>query len=310
MHPKCSNKVQQPQYLKLEIEIDFKAQPDVLDQWSFPNPEEQEANRNNKDAWYKWMVMIRTIIWDPGRGGQAHINNTTKTIMNRIKLWNSYLKHSSDIFNVPKKASTNSNKHNDTIARNKRCIKYAAIGELSKAFKSLSPSPAIQYNDAVITALRNKHPEEAPPNLEPYQTESNTLTNWAKVAQLIIEGKICSDAQAIAYGARLIAIPKPDNTPRPIAVGSLLRRSAGAILLQRHSEQISKILGPNQLGVNVKQGVEIFSHGFKAISKHIQTNNKGVFVKIDFQNAFNTCKRRKLLELVRKQIPELYGYAR
>ncbi|ETO34197.1 hypothetical protein RFI_02897, partial [Reticulomyxa filosa] len=401
MHPKCANKMQQPHYLQPEIELDFKSQPVDLDQWSFPNPEEVAhypakiisripkaarshfasiasvtlldiAMRNNKEAWSKWMVMIRSILWDPGRGGKAHINNKTKIIMNRIKLWrdqsfaqlwNNYLKHSSDIFNAPKKASTNSNKHNDTIARNKRCIKYAAIGELSKAFKSLSPSPATQYNDAVITALRNKHPDEAPPidivtsfednknpnlppipihkhitieeltkyisklsrsssggidlftaqhliDLEPYQNESSTLTNWAKVAQLIIEGRACADAQAIAYGARLIAIPKPDNTPRPIAVGSLLRRSAGAILLQRHSEQISKTLGPKQLGVNVKQGAEIFSHGFKAISKHIQTNNKGVLVKIDFQNAFNTCKRRKLLELVRKQIPELYGYAR
>ncbi|ETO26815.1 hypothetical protein RFI_10319, partial [Reticulomyxa filosa] len=403
MHPKCSNRVHQPQIPRPDIEIDFNipAELDNSDQWIFPKPEEialypakiipripkaarshfasiasislmDIANRNNKESWAKWMVMIRSILWAPSRGGRAHINNTTKTILDRIKLWRDksysqlwkdYLKHSNDIFEETKNRSTFSNKHNNVAARNKRCIKFAAIGELSKAFKSLTPSPNMQYNDNVITALRNKHPDELPPHeivtsfaqnkdprmppipihkhitveelskyinklsrsssggidlftaqhlrdLAPYQTESSTLTNWTKVAQLVIEGKVCMDAQAIAYGARLIAIPKPDNTPRPIAVGSLFRRSAGAILLQRHSENISKTLGPNQLGVNVKQGIEIFSHGLKAISRHIQANNKGVLVKIDFQNAFNACKRKKLLELVRMQVPELYGYAK
>ncbi|ETO07174.1 hypothetical protein RFI_30218, partial [Reticulomyxa filosa] len=400
MHPKCSKAVKRQQPQITEIKIDFNG-PNVdeeLSQWTFPTPEEiavypariitripQEARghfasiaswvlldisqNNSKESWAKWMTLIRTILWAPNRGGKTHHKQTTKVIMSRIKLWREqnfnqlwkdFLSHSANVYNASK--STIPAKPN-TAAKNKRCIQYAAIGELSKAFKALSPSPSMIYDDQTIAALQKKHPDEPPPSdiiasfarnqnpdlpplplhkqiteeeliqyiqklnrtssggidlftaqhlidLMPYQAESNTLTHWAKVAQMVIEGKVCPEAQAIAYGARLIAIPKPDNTPRPIAIGSLFRRSAGAILLQRHSKEISSVLGPNQLGVNAKRGIETFFHGFKAVVKHIQRNKQGVAVKIDFQNAFNSCKRRKLLDLVRKRIPELYEYAR
>ncbi|ETO07399.1 hypothetical protein RFI_29992 [Reticulomyxa filosa] len=361
MHPKCSKALNRQQPQITDIKIDFndpRADDDESIQWTFPTPEEiavypakiiaripqlarahfasiasmvllEISKNNNKDAWNQ--IVERAKFQSIMEGIPVHSGTVYETIKNP--------------------SSTKPN----AITKNKRCIQFAAIGELSKAFKALTPSPSMKYDDQTIAALQRKHPDEFPPSdinpnmppipthkhitneeltkyinklsrsssggidlftaqhlidLEPYQAESNTLSNWSKVTQLIIEGRVCPDAQAIAYGARLIAIPKPDNTPRPIAVGSLFRRSAGAILLQRHSETISKILGPNQLGVNVKQGIEIFSHGFKAISKHIQSNNKGVLVKIDFQNAFNACKRRKLLELLSiSSVPNLFHAA-
>ncbi|ETO06245.1 hypothetical protein RFI_31151, partial [Reticulomyxa filosa] len=400
MHPKCSRAAnrQQPQITEIKIDFNGPIEDEQSLQWRFPMPEEiaiypariiaripqaarghfasiaswvllDISQNNNKESWAKWMILIRTILWTPNRRGKAHHNQTTKVIMSRIKLWREqnfnqlwkdFLSHSANVYDANKNTAP---AEPNTATKNKRCIQYAAIGELSKAFKALAPSPSMIYNDQTISALQKKHPDEPPPSdiiasfarnqdpdlpplplhkqiteeeliqyiqklnrtssggidlftaqhlidLMPYQAESNTLVHWAKVAQMVIEGKVCPEAQAIAYGARLIAIPKPDNTPRPIAIGSLFRRSAGAILLQRHSKEISSVLGPNQLGVNAKRGIETFFHGFKAVVKHIQRNKQGVAVKIDFQNAFNSCKRRKLLDLVRKRIPELYEYAR
>ncbi|ETO32744.1 hypothetical protein RFI_04372 [Reticulomyxa filosa] len=105
-------------------------------------------------------------------------------------------------------------------------------------------------------------------------------------------------------------IAKPDGSPRHIAIGSLLRRSAGAILLKRHADKIQSFVGPNQFGINVKAGIELFVHGLKAILQHIRPIEDAVAIKVDFKNAFNACKRSKLLDLIRRHIPELYGYVK
>ncbi|ETO04439.1 hypothetical protein RFI_32957, partial [Reticulomyxa filosa] len=321
----------------------------------------REVATNNDDAaWTKWLLFTRLILWDPGRGGSRHANATTKAIISRIKLWkeNNLLKlwkdfceHSNAIIAANEARELNPSKQAKTNASHAKAIKLTALGELSKAFKALTPSQPIKYDENTIQQLQQKHPPEAPPielmhslesddvihtlapipahdpisvdeliaytrklgrtsaggvdlfaaqhliDLVPFEYESGTLSNWAKVTTLIINGMVCQSAAPIAYGARLIGIAKPDGSPRPIAIGSLLRRSAGAILMKRHAEKIKRIVGPNQFGINVKAGIELFIHGFKAVLQHIRPIKDAAAVKVDFKNAFNSCKRSRVIEL-------------
>ncbi|ETO07955.1 hypothetical protein RFI_29435 [Reticulomyxa filosa] len=327
------------------------------------------ADNNDISAWTKWVSLTRLILWDPGRGGTKHANSIANSVINRTKLWregnikklwDDFCEHSLALPTPGKPRPTKVSSIARTNTTHAKAIKLAALGELSKAFKALTPSQTVSYNDDTIKQLRDKHPYEPLPapilqaidrdershrippilpmepistdeittyirrlgrtsaggvdlfaaqhlmDIAPYEFESGTLTSWAKVITLIIKGTVCSDATPVAYGARLIGISKPDGSPRPIAIGSLLRRSAGTILMKRHAERIKTIVGHNQFGINVKAGIELFVHGFKAILQHIRPMQDAVAIKVDFKNAFNSCKRAKVLQLIRSQIPELY----
>ncbi|ETO10858.1 hypothetical protein RFI_26519 [Reticulomyxa filosa] len=142
----------------------------------------------------------------------------------------------------------------------------------------------------------------------PFEVESGVVSQWTQVAQLIGEDKVNVEGAAIAYGARLIAIPKPDGSPRPIAIGCLLRRTAAAILSTRHKHKVQQAVGAKQFGINVPSGVEVFVHGFKAAVQWASKDKNRVAVKVDFKNAFNIIRRKKLLELVGSRIPSLFKY--
>ncbi|ETO12343.1 hypothetical protein RFI_25032 [Reticulomyxa filosa] len=306
---------------------------------------QQIVNTNNLQSWMKWLMLVKLILWDPGRGGRKHGKAIGNVIINRIKLWKQDgIQQLWDEFAL----------HSDKVATK------AKLREEDN--QTLSPSTPVQYNEQTVKALQNKHPAEDPPDdilqsfnvhptatqlpplpkhkpvkveeiqayikklgrtssggvdlftaqhlmdIEPYETESGTLTQWARVVQLIIEGGINPEANDIVYGARLIAIAKPDGSPRPIAIGSIIRRSAGAILMMRHSNEIANVVGPKQVGICTKGGIEIFTHGFKAMLNVIKQANHGAAIKIDFGNAFNSCRRSKLFQLIRSQLPSLFGY--
>ncbi|ETO02018.1 hypothetical protein RFI_35421, partial [Reticulomyxa filosa] len=142
----------------------------------------------------------------------------------------------------------------------------------------------------------------------PFEVESGVVSQWTQVAQLIGEDKVNVEGAAIAYGARLIAIPKPDGSPRPIAIGCLLRRTAAAILSTRHKHKVQQAVGAKQFGINVPSGVEVFVHGFKATVQWASKDKNRVAVKVDFKNAFNIIRRKKLLELVGSRLPSLFKY--
>ncbi|ETO34218.1 kinesin family member 4, partial [Reticulomyxa filosa] len=269
---------------------------------------------NNIQAWTAWMVYIRSMLWQPEREGKQHIRTLTNTIVNRIQrwragekqqLWFEFLAHSQKIKEKPRR--DNPPKRSEDSIRSS-CMKYAALGEYSKAFQSMKPTQATLYNDNTIAALQAKHPYEDSPqipiqnrrasnsrskvqsitvdelreyiqklhrsssggidlfaaqflhDIEPFDLETYAITNWARVAHMIASGNVCEEARAITYGARLIAVSKPDGSPRPIAIGSLFRRSASAILVKRHAEDLKNLVGHKQFGINTIKGIELFSH--------------------------------------------------
>ena len=64
---------------------------------------------------------------------------------------------------------------------------------------------------------------------------------------------------------------------------------------------------PNQLGVGTPKGAEAAVHALRSYLENPENKDK-VLLKIDFKNAFNMIRRDKILNLVKKKLPNIYNF--
>ena len=77
----------------------------------------------------------------------------------------------------------------------------------------------------------------------------------------MLQGVVPIDIVPFLFGARLIALLKPDTVDvRPIAVGEIVRRMASKIILARISATATSALLPRPFGVSVKCGLVAVVH--------------------------------------------------
>ena len=109
----------------------------------------------------------------------------------------------------------------------------------------------------------------------------------------------------VFYGASFIALSKPDDGVRPIAMGLTLRRLAGKVVMSKVRHVCDEVFSPHQLGVVTHRGAEIAIH---ALRRYVRSNiNEGkVVLKLDFSNACNSMRRDKILNKINEHIPGLY----
>ena len=99
----------------------------------------------------------------------------------------------------------------------------------------------------------------------------------------------------VFYGAKLIALSNSEGDGlRPIVIGVALRRLTGKIVMNKLRPDCKQLLSSQQLGVGVTRGTEIAVH---ALRRYIRSNDNmdKVVLKLDFENAFNSMKRDKIL---------------
>ena len=60
--------------------------------------------------------------------------------------------------------------------------------------------------------------------------------------------------------ATLVALPKPDGSLRPIAVGEAIRRLTAKVCLAAGEDSVREYLEPVQVGVGTKGGCEAAVH--------------------------------------------------
>jgi hypothetical protein len=132
-----------------------------------------------------------------------------------------------------------------------------------------------------------------------------------KIAGLIAQGAVGlgdpdgerGGESAFSYlsrACRLAALPKPDGSPRPIAVGDAFYRFAARCLLKLIGpERINNALLPGQFGVGSKGGVEPLVHALRALLTEFK------ILKLDFVNSFNEVERGAVIDEVRATFPEL-----
>lgn len=77
---------------------------------------------------------------------------------------------------------------------------------------------------------------------------------------LILAGAIPEGARKLLLASRLVPFRKPNNGVRPIAVGEAFYRLAASFAVRSVVHKAVDVLGPIQLGVGVRGGVEAAVH--------------------------------------------------
>ena len=123
---------------------------------------------------------------------------------------------------------------------------------------------------------------------------------------LVLAGKTPPSIRPFFFGANLIPLQKKDGGVRPIAVGCTLRHLAAKVASSKVQEEMATLLAPKQLGYGVKSGVEAAIHSARLFLNNISPLK--ALVKLDFENAFNSLRRDKMLSSVGELAPDILPF--
>ena len=98
---------------------------------------------------------------------------------------------------------------------------------------------------------------------------------------VVLQGKVPQWMCHIFYGAQLIALSKPNNGVRPIAIGLTLRRIAGKSAMAKLQDMCGILFQPHRLGVGVARRAEIAVHAVRRFLEH-EHSTPTATVKIDY----------------------------
>ena len=135
------------------------------------------------------------------------------------------------------------------------------------------------------------------------------LERCTAIVNLLSKGEAPSCLAPYLAGATLTALPKKDNSIRPVAVGEVLRRLTAKCLCMAYKEQASAFFFPLQIGVGHALGTEV---GLATVRQWFERHNdspSSIVAKIDFSNAFNCVDRQTFLEQCRHHFPGLSRWA-
>ena len=125
--------------------------------------------------------------------------------------------------------------------------------------------------------------------------------------ELVLSGNTPISIRPFFFGANLIALQKKDGGIRPIAVGCTLWRLAAKVAGMKVVDQMATLLAPRQLGYGVRNGAEAAVH---VARMYLSNPDPSIaFLKLDFQNAFNSLRRDKMLQAIQKLAPDLTAFA-
>ena len=131
------------------------------------------------------------------------------------------------------------------------------------------------------------------------QAGLNFHTALKFLVNVILEGKVPFELRPYFFGAKLVALKKPDGRLRPIAVGNifsqLFAKCAGYHVLESRQARY----GNRQVGVGTKRCTELPSHVFGCLMKSPQPKENDI-LKIDFENALNSMNRQFMQEKIFK----------
>ena len=115
------------------------------------------------------------------------------------------------------------------------------------------------------------------------------------ILQDIAAGTIPTSVRPHITATRLIALAKPIGTARPIAMAELFYRIAAVRAVRSVAEKAGTLLAPRQYGIGVPGGCEHIVHCMQHSLTTTTDGKQLAAIKVDIQNAFNTCQRPRLL---------------
>ena len=135
------------------------------------------------------------------------------------------------------------------------------------------------------------------------------ISSITKLVNLLLNGNLGLYARDLFFSANLTALKKKDGGIRPIAVGNVFRRLAAKVICHPVTKDLGQRLQPVQLGVGVPSGSEVAAHSIRHLLSSPRVN-KGVMVKLDLKNAFNSVRRDHMLEVCHRRAPSIFPLAR
>ena len=126
----------------------------------------------------------------------------------------------------------------------------------------------------------------------------------AVFANHVLSGNVPLAGQPFFFGATLIPLQKKEGGVRPIAVSQTLRRLVGKCIDLHVIHSVGSSLSPLQVGCGVPLGCEATARATRIYFQNIPSDH--ILIKLDFQNAFNSLRRDKLLDAVKNVVPEIF----
>jgi hypothetical protein len=123
----------------------------------------------------------------------------------------------------------------------------------------------------------------------------------------LVNGLLPSESRNWFCGARVIGIPKKPSGVRPIAVGEVLRRLAAKCLVHHYQAEVVQRLLPCQVGVGVPNAAELVAHAVRAWAELAKEDES--LILVDFENAYNSLDRQKMLQAISEESPLFLPYA-
>ena len=141
---------------------------------------------------------------------------------------------------------------------------------------------------------------------------TDLLEALSRLVNRILAGEVPKEVCPVLFGATLVALNKKGGGIRPIAVRSVLRRTAGKLACLTIIEDLRPLLQPHQLGFATESACEVITHAVrKLLSPTAYDPNQvlcEIFAKYDFFNAFNTLFRSATLAAAHEDIPALFAF--
>ena len=153
--------------------------------------------------------------------------------------------------------------------------------------------------------LKPQHLKDLVQDVKPGEV-SPFLCALTSFCTLVLRGDVPDEVRPLFFGASLVALRKKTAGVRPIAVGCTLRRLVAKVASRMVRDEMEPLLSPKQLGYGVKGGAEAAVHAMRSFLSSLVVGR--VVVKLDFQNAFNSIHRDKMLEATRDLAPEIFPF--
>ena len=174
---------------------------------------------------------------------------------------------------------------------------YDNILKTLKSFPPLSaPGPSGLRAQHLVEALHVRTMEER-------NRFYLALENWIRASS---SSKLPKWSAEWLGAAKLVPLCQRQSTKiRPIAVGEVLRRLTGKLLLNYLTPSVRSYLTPIQLGVGVSTATELITH---CVKETLDSNPEKFLLQVDLSNAFNSLHRRTMLKAVDRAAPALSAF--
>ena len=123
---------------------------------------------------------------------------------------------------------------------------------------------------------------------------------------LILKDNTSNQIYPFFFGANLVALTKKDGGVRAIAIGCTRRRLAAKCASTLALSDLPNLTSPRQLGFGIPRGVDAAVHAAQIHLQSLQSDQ--VIVKVNFENAFNSGRRDKVLSAVEEFITVLVPF--